>query len=161
MVYDRIGAGLLSTFDQFGSFGLSTQLTNTTAPSVATAPRVTGLNELPTSSPLFPPAPPGGFPFTPPDQQGGLAINWGLDNSIKTPYSYTVDLSVSRELARGFSFEVSYVGRYSHRLLIQEDLAMPLNLVGPGLRVSPTSRPRAVCRNSAWRERQLQTLLRR
>lgn len=131
MVYDRIGAGLLSTFDQFGSFGLSTQLTNTTAPSVATAPRVTGLNELPTSSPLFPPAPPGGFPFTPPDQQGGLAINWGLDNSIKTPYSFTVDLSVSRELPKGFSFEVAYVGRYSHRLLVQEDLAMPLNLVDP------------------------------
>ena len=50
MVYDRVGAGLLSTFDRFGSFGLSTQLTNTTAPSVATAPRVTGLNELPTSN---------------------------------------------------------------------------------------------------------------
>jgi len=127
-VYDRVGAGLLSTFDQFGSFGLSTQLTNTTAPSVATAPRVTGLNDLPTSSPLFPPAPAGGFPFTPPDQQGGLAINWGLDNSIKTPYSYTVDFAVSRELPKGLSLEVAYVGRFSHRLLVQEDLAMPLNL---------------------------------
>jgi len=128
MVYDRVGAGLLSTFDQFGSFGLSTQLTNTTAPSVATAPRVTGLNDLPTSNPLFPTAPPGGFPFTPPNQEGGLAINWGLDNSIKTPYSYTVDFSVGREFGKGFSLEVSYVGRYSHRLLVQEDLAMPLNL---------------------------------
>jgi hypothetical protein len=136
MVFDRIGAGLLSTFDQFGSFGLSTQLTNTTSPSVATAPRVTGLNDLPTSSPLFPPAPPGGFPFTPPDQQGGLAINWGLDNSIKTPYSYTVDFSVSRELPRGFSFEVAYVGRYSHRLLVQQDLAMPLDLVDPASGIS-------------------------
>jgi len=129
MVFDRIGAGLLSTFDQFGSFGLSTQLTNTTSPSVASAPRVTSLTTLPTSDPLFPQAPPGGFPFTPPDQQGGLAINWGLDNSIKTPFSYTVDFSVTRELPHGFSVEVAYVGRYSHRLLIQEDLAMPLNLV--------------------------------
>jgi hypothetical protein len=129
MVYDRIGAGLLNTFDQFGSFGLSTQLTNTTSPSVASAPRVTGLNDLPTSNPLFPQAPPGGFPFTPRDQEGGLAINWGLDNSIKTPFSYTVDLSVSRELPKGFSFEVAYVGRFSRRLLVQEDLAMPLDLV--------------------------------
>jgi Carboxypeptidase regulatory-like domain len=136
MVYDRIGAGLLNTFDQFGSFGLSTQLTNTTSPSVASAPRVTGLNELPTSNPLFPQAPPGGFPFTPPDQEGGLAINWGLDNSIKTPFSYTVDLSVSREMPKGFSFEVSYVGRFSHRLLVQEDLAMPLNLVDPASGIS-------------------------
>jgi hypothetical protein len=132
MVYDRVGAGLLSTFDQFGSFGLSTSLTNTVIPSVASAPRVADLNTVPTTDQngqvIFPAAPPGGFPFTPPNQEGGLAINWGLDNSIKTPYSYTVDFSVGREFARGFSLEVSYVGRYSHRLLIQEDLAMPLNL---------------------------------
>ena len=136
IVYDRAGAGLLTTFDQFGSFGLSTQLSNGVSPSVATAPRVTGLNDLPTSSPLFPPAPVGGFPFTPPNQEGGLAINWGLDNSIKTPYSYTVDFSVSRQFQKGFSLEVAYVGRYSHRLLVQEDLAMPLNLVDKASSVS-------------------------
>ena len=132
VVYDRVGAGLLSTFDQFGSFGLSTTLTNTVIPSVASAPRVTDLNVVPTTDmngqTIFPPAPPGGFPFTPPDQQNGLAINWGLDNSIKTPYSYTIDFSVGRELPKGFSVEVAYVGRLSHRLLVQEDLAMPLNL---------------------------------
>jgi hypothetical protein len=125
MVYDRIGAGLLSTFDRFGSFGLQTSLSGPT-PSVSTAGRVTDLNTIPTNG--FPAAPPGGFPFTPPDQQNGLAINWGLDNSIKTPYSYTIDLSVGRELPKGFSIEVSYVGRLAHRLLVQSDLAMPLNL---------------------------------
>jgi len=40
-----------------------------------------------------------------------------------------MDFSVGRELPKGFSIDVSYVGRLSHRLLIQEDLAMPLNLV--------------------------------
>lgn len=129
IVYDRAGAGLMTTFDRYGSFGLSTALTNTTIPSVASAPRLTDLNTIPSNAQIFlPPAPPGGFPFTPPNQEGGLAINWGLDNSIKTPYSYTVDFSVGRELPHGFSFEIAYVGRYSHRLLIQEDLAMPLNL---------------------------------
>jgi hypothetical protein len=54
-----------------------------------------------------------------------------LDDTIKTPYSYTVDFSIGRELPKGFSFEVSYVGRYSHRLLVQEDLAMPLNFKDP------------------------------
>ena len=39
MVYDRIGAGLLSTFDQYGSFGLSTQLTNSFIPSASTTPK--------------------------------------------------------------------------------------------------------------------------
>ena len=60
-----------------------------------------------------------------------MAINWGLDDTIKTPYSYTVDFSIGRELGQGFSFDVSYVGRYSHRLLVQEDLAMPLNFKDP------------------------------
>ncbi|HSB74161.1 MAG TPA: carboxypeptidase-like regulatory domain-containing protein [Terriglobales bacterium] len=133
MVYDRIGAGLLNTFDQFGSFGLSTSLTNTTIPSVATAPRVTGLNTIPindqSGNRLLPPAPPGGFPYTPPNSGTGLGIYWGLDDTIKTPYSYTVDFSVSRQLPKSMSVDVSYVGRFSHRLLSQEDLAMPLDLV--------------------------------
>ena len=46
---------------------------------------------------------------------------------MKTPYSYTIDLSVGRELPSGFTLDVAYVGRLSHRLLEQEDLAMPLN----------------------------------
>lgn len=135
VVYDRIGAGLLTTFDQNGSFGLSTTLTNSVIPSVATAPRLSDLNTIPTTDQngqvLFPPAPPGGFPFTPPPNPLGLAINWGLDSSIKTPYSYTIDFSVGRELKSGFNLELSYVGRLSHRLLAQEDLAMPLNLKDP------------------------------
>jgi hypothetical protein len=127
MVYDRIGAGLLNTFDQRGSFGLSTQLSNDVVPSVATGPRLTGLNTIPTQN--FPPPPPGGLPYTPPPGGTGLAIYWGLDNSIKTPYTYTIDFSVGRELPKNMSFEISYVGHMSHRLLAQEDLAMPLNLV--------------------------------
>ena len=50
-----------------------------------------------------------------------------MDSSIKTPYSYTIDLSVARELRNGFSLEVAYVGLLSHRLLTSEDLAQPLN----------------------------------
>jgi hypothetical protein len=134
VVFDRIGAGLLSTFDQRGSFGLSTQLTNDTLPSVASAPRVEGLNTIPTKG--FPPAPQGGFPFTPPSGGAGLAIYWGLDDRIKTPYSYSLDFSVGRELSKDMSFEVSYVGRLSRRLLVQEDLAMPLNIVDPSSKVN-------------------------
>jgi len=76
------------------------------------------------------PAPPGQFPQTFPNtlDTGGFAITWGLDNNIKTPYSYTFDLSVGRQLAKGFNLEVSYVGRMSHWLWAQSDLAMPLDL---------------------------------
>ena len=136
VVFDHVGPGLLNTFDSQGSFGLSTQLSNDIVPSVDTAPRLTGLNTIPGVSEGFPPPPVGGFPFTPPDGGTGLAIYWGLDNTIRSPYSYSVDFSIGRELPHGVGLEVSYVGRFSHRLLVQEDLAMPLNIVDPTSHVS-------------------------
>ncbi|MBS1852085.1 MAG: carboxypeptidase regulatory-like domain-containing protein [Acidobacteria bacterium] len=140
VVFDRVGAGLLNTFDSRGSFGLSTSITNDTIPSATSAPRLTGLNTLPqldqNGAPFYPATPTGGFPYTYPDAGTGLAIQWGLDNTIKTPYSYTVDFSFGHELTRDYSLEISYVGRFSHRLLTQEDLAMPLNIVDPQSKIS-------------------------
>jgi hypothetical protein len=142
MVYDRIGQGLLTTFDRTGSFGLATTLTNPAGlEDMSTAPRLTGLNTVPTTdntgATLFLSAPAGKFPQTFPNtlDTGGFAITWGVDDSIKTPYSYTLDFSVGRELPKNFSLEVSYVGRLSHRLLTQSDLAMPLDLVDPKTKV--------------------------
>jgi Carboxypeptidase regulatory-like domain len=134
IAYDHIGPGLLTSFDQNGSFGLSTNLTNSVLPTASNAPRLTSLTSVPSTlfdgvTPFAPPTPTGGFPYTPPSSGTGLGIYWGLDDQIKTPYSYTLDFSVGRELSRGLSLEVSYVGRLSHRLLAQEDLAMPLDLV--------------------------------
>jgi hypothetical protein len=139
IVYDRIGAGLLSSFDQYGAFGLSTGLTNSVIPSAATSPRLTSLTEVPqnesgpggvgTGPNIFPAQPTGGFPFVMPPGGTGLAIYWGLDNKIKTPYSYALDLTVGRQLARDTTLEVSYVGHLSRRLLSQEDIAMPLDIV--------------------------------
>jgi len=139
MVFDHIGSGLLDTFDQRGSFGLSTQIT-APVPSAATAPRLTGLNTLPTvdatGAPFFPETPTGGFPYTYPPAFTSLAIQWGLDQNIRTPYAYTMDFSIGRELPRNMSLQVSYVGRMAHRLLSQQDLAMPLNIVDPKSKIS-------------------------
>jgi Carboxypeptidase regulatory-like domain len=133
IVFDRIGAGLLSTFDRDGAFGLSTGLTNSTIPSAATVPRLTSLTQVPCCSPdgtnLFPPQPSGGFPFVFPQGGTGLAIYWGLDDSIKTPYSYALDFGVGQQIARNMTLELSYVGHLSRRLLSQEDMAAPLNIV--------------------------------
>jgi hypothetical protein len=100
---------------------------------------VTDLNTVPqldqTGAQFFPATPTGGFPFTPASSGGGLGIYWGLDDKIKTPYSYAIDFSIARELRGGMSVEVSYVGHLSHRLLVQEDLAMPLNIVDPKSKV--------------------------
>jgi hypothetical protein len=48
---------------------------------------------------------------------------------MKTPYAYQLDFSISRELPKNMIIEASYVGHLAHRLLTQEDLALPLNLV--------------------------------
>lgn len=142
IVYDRIGAGILNTFDQNGSFGLSTGLTNPAATqNLASAPRLTDVNTIPPTDrngkTILLPAPPGAFPQTFPStlDTGGFAITWGLDDTIRTPYSYTLDFSIARELSHQFSLEFSYVGRLSHKLLIQEDLAMPKDLTDPSSKV--------------------------
>jgi hypothetical protein len=59
----------------------------------------------------------------------GMAITWGIDNKLKTPYSYTFDLSLQRELPGGFLVEANYVGRLGRHLLEQLDLAEPVNMV--------------------------------
>jgi len=137
VVYDRVGESLVDTFDAAGSFGLSTQLSNPSDYETSrTAPRLTSMNVIPTvdnpapggtAQPILEPAPAGGFPQQYPMGLG--AITWGLDPNLKTPYSYTFDLAVSRQLKGNFTLDVAYVGRMSHRLLAQDDLAMPLDIV--------------------------------
>ncbi len=128
LVYDHFGAATVQTFDTTGSYGLSSHLSN--APGsvpIESAPRFTGINTVPQQ--LLPPAPKGGFPAIPvATGNGAFAISWGLDSAIKTPYSHLLDLSVTRSLHNGASLEVSWVGRFAHRQLAQEDVAMPINL---------------------------------
>ncbi|HEX4785540.1 MAG TPA: carboxypeptidase-like regulatory domain-containing protein [Candidatus Sulfotelmatobacter sp.] len=130
--YDHYGEGIVNSFDKNGSFGLTTQLSNPASVlSPDTAPRFSGFNTVPAS--LIIPAPSGSFPLTPPSSlsTGGFSITWGMDNKIQTPYSEVFDFSLTRELPSGFVVEASYIGRMSHHLLQEVDLAMPLDLVDP------------------------------
>lgn len=139
--YDHFGEGVINTFDRQGSFGLTTIIGDPAGfVSPDQSPRFTSLYNIPSvgcgnASPcqLLPPAPTGGFPYTPPytPGTGGGAISWGLDNGLKTPYSHVVDFSLTRELGKGFVLETSYVGRFGRRLLQQVDVAQPLNLRDP------------------------------
>jgi hypothetical protein len=130
MYYDHFGEGVVNTFDRNGSFGLSTLLSNTGGvQDVNTAPRM-GLNGLYTLPPsLITPSPGASFPVTFPATN--FAVQWGLDDKLKTPYSYAFDLSFERELTHSFIVEAAYVGRIGHRLLQQEDLAQPRDIVDP------------------------------
>ena len=135
--YDHFGEGITNTFDKNGSFGLTTVISNPAGQqSVDTAPRFMDLFTIPTSSPggvLLNPPPSGKFPVTPPTtfDAGGFAIYWGLDDKLKTPYAHVFDLSFERELPKNFVFQAAYVGRLGRRLLQEEDLAQPLNIVDP------------------------------
>jgi carboxypeptidase family protein len=129
MVFDHFGAATVNTFDTTGSFGLSSQISNVPGSvEVGTAPRFTDLNTIPAE--VVPAAPQGGFPAVP--DSSLFAISWGMDSKIKTPYSHLLDFSIARQLRNGSSLEIAYVGRLAHRLLAQEDVAMPINLRAGG-----------------------------
>ncbi|MGA3350343.1 MAG: hypothetical protein ABSC33_15060, partial [Candidatus Sulfotelmatobacter sp.] len=152
--FDHFGEGITNTFDREGSFGLTTAEVNPAGiQTVDQSARYSGLYNIPTSSALGPlvGAPPTGpFPVFPPSgaaTPGGFAITWGLDDKLKTPYSHVIDFSVTRELPSNFVFEASYVGRFAHRLLQEEDLAEPTNLYDPASKTTYFQAAQALARN--------------
>ncbi|HEV2488777.1 MAG TPA: carboxypeptidase-like regulatory domain-containing protein [Candidatus Acidoferrales bacterium] len=142
--FDHFGEGIVNTFDQSGSFGMTTQESNPAG--VFTTDRVPRFIDQFTipgqpGNPVCPSCsfvslygsgvaqPAAGFPNTPPAQ--GFAIAWGLDDKLKTPYSHAFDFSIERDLGHGFSLDSAYVGRLGRRLLENLDLAMPEDVVDP------------------------------
>ena len=138
IVYDHFGEGIVNSFDQNGTFGLTTAITNSAGfQTVDGGARFTGLHEIPamsTDGVLLAPPPSGGFPATPPISNSSSfvqQISFGLDDRLKTPYSELVDFSFTRELKGGLTFEAAYVGRFAHRLIEQRDLTQPVDLRDP------------------------------
>lgn len=152
---DHYGQAMIETFDTSGGeFGLSANLSNPANVESASStarwaplpgagePLTSAINNIPNINPatgtpyvdprgnfLFTPQPPIGFPATLP--AGNFCICWGIDSSLTTPYSYALDFSISRELPHNMAIEVAYVGRLGHNILLQSDLAQPLNLRDP------------------------------
>jgi hypothetical protein len=132
LFYDHFGQGIVNSFAQAGAYGLQGQKqTPNDALTPDEAPRLTSVNSIPDINGPSPQT--VSYPFTPSANAftTGFATASGLDDKIKTPYSYTMNLSIQRELPQGFSLEVAYVGRLGRHLLQQTDLAAPLDLVDP------------------------------
>ena len=126
--YDHYGEGLVNTFDQNGSFGIASQVTNPASGfNSETAPRFTGRNNFPFSNGTG--AATQTYPYTAP--QGNFAITWGLDSKLKTPYSEAFDASVQRELKGGWTVEAAYIGRLGRHLLQSLDLTQPVDFNDP------------------------------
>jgi hypothetical protein len=130
MYYDHFGEGLINTFDQNGSFGISSAVTNQAGVITANAAaRFTGRHNIPSGVNDLVSPPTETFPFTAP--VGNFAITWGIDNHLKTPYTEAFDLSMQHEFPAGFTFELAYVGRLGNHLLQALDLAEPVDFTDP------------------------------
>jgi hypothetical protein len=137
LYFDHFGEGVVRNFSELGSYGLGgKEATPAGFFSPDTAPRFTSITALPTySSNILPPSllpTPAAtlkYPYSPPSS--GQAFAWALDDQLKTPYSFTMNLDIQRELPAGFVVEGAYVGRLGRHLLVQRDLGMPLDLVDP------------------------------
>ena len=123
IVYDRFGSQLITEFDQFGSLGLSSTLGNPISYTYTSSPRYNG------TAPAQPASPAGGFPYTPPDISAIVGEFQGIYPNLKSPYSYIVNSTFAREIPGRLTLEVGYLGRFSHRLLLQGDVATPLELL--------------------------------
>lgn len=131
LYYDHFGEGIVDGFSQFGSFGLtSTQAAPSNIYTPDDAPRYLGRNDVP---PLQTPSATVTYPAFPPNNTNtGFTYNSnGIDGTIKTPYSIATDLSVQRQVGKGWTFEAAYVGRFGRHLLQQRDLAAATDLVDP------------------------------
>lgn len=138
MYYDNFGPALAMTYDANGSFGLTSTLESPFGIKLADVPRITSMHTIPTvdnsGNSMVGQPPASTFPATYP--VGAEAISTGIDQSLNTPYSYAMDLSVQRQLPGRTVLSVSYVGHLGRKGLALEDLAMPLNLVDPKTGIS-------------------------
>ena len=127
--FDHYGEALVNDFDETGSAGLATAITNKAdVLGFENAPRFTGATSLP-DIPLPASTPAQTFPYTPPAD--GFGIYWGIDNVMKTPYAEAFNLSLQHQFPGGFVFEQAYVGRLGRHLLQQIDLTEPTDFVDP------------------------------
>ena len=127
-VFDRVGTGLATNFDEGFAFGMSTQISSPFGAAYETNPeaRFRNITTMPSTMPA---APAGGFPQTPPIRAG--IITQSIDDTMVTPYAHMGSAIIGFDISRNFTIEAGYVGRFGRDLLIRRDLAMPLNLVDP------------------------------
>ena len=134
MTYDRIGSQLAVNFDQNSILGFTSaqgNAANTFNVSDRLGPLFGGLNPSIRSIPQVGTiAQALTFPLTISSNED-QRIAQSLDDSITTPYNYSVNFSYGREIGKGLSFETSYVGRFARKLLASRDIMQLNNLRDP------------------------------
>jgi hypothetical protein len=125
--YDHFGQGIVDSFDQQGEFGLVIADRAPVGQYVDTTPRFSSPTTVPTS--IIPQITvTGPTPVTPGND---LALAWGIDSNLKTPYSYSFNASVQHQFPHALMAEATYTGRLGRHLMQMRDIAAPLDLVDP------------------------------
>ena len=127
-VFDRVGLGLATNFDEGFAFGMSTTINSPFGAPAESDPALRFI-DVKTLPPNLPAAPPGGFPQTPPLHAG--VITTSIDDTLVTPSAHMGSAIVGFDISRNYTIEVGYVGRFGRDMLVRRDLAMPLNLTDP------------------------------
>ena len=94
-VFDRVGVGLATNFDEGFAFGMSTQISSPFGGAYETNPGARFVN-ITTMPPTMPAAPPGGFPQTPPQRAG--IITQSIDDTLVTPSAHMASAIVGFDL---------------------------------------------------------------
>ena len=140
MTYDRVGSQLAVNFDLNNLAGFtSARNINANTFDVCCSeadigPLFSGFNPVVRTLP-FPgstgPIPTTlSFPLTvPADEDQRIEVS--LDDTITTPYNYSLNFSYGREIGKGLSFEASYVGRFARKLLATRDIMQLNNIRHP------------------------------
>ena len=103
-VFDRLGLGLATNFDEGFAFGMSTTISSPFGDPYEANPAVRFIDTR-TLPPTVPAAPPGGFPQQPPRRAG--IITSSIDDTLVTPSAHMLSAVVSRELGRNYAVEVA------------------------------------------------------
>ncbi len=124
MTHDRIGSALAVAFDLNSSLGYTSASTisaNTFNVGSALGPLFTGYNPNVRGLPGLTLPSSIKFPLTEPADEAER-IQSSLDDTLTTPVNYSFNVSYGRDLGKGFSFELSYVGRLARDLLVTRDI---------------------------------------
>ncbi len=164
MTYDRIGSALAVAFDLGSTLGYgstSNISANTFDVNAFKGPLLTGLGQNIRTLPRLTINPTLRFPLqTPADED--QRIEQSLDDKLTTPVNYNFNVSYGREIAKGLSFEASWVGRQARNILVIRDTAHFNNLKDPAsgqtfysvmdtlLNLRAANTPIASVQNMAW-----------
>jgi len=127
IAYDHFGEGVIDSYQSNPQSLLSLSKTNLdTFTDINSNPRFTGFNSVPAvpgaTSALQLPYTPAESPFT---------FDYSINDTQKTPYAETFNLSVQHEFPHNLELTAAYVGRLGRHLIQNLDVAMPTNLSDP------------------------------